>query len=287
MLSTMRTGLRLRPAAASALARRARVPDALSASGAQRHARLRHPQCSCGLSTRATPGGLVVALRVPARARADVAALLRRWGSSKAAGGGGDQAAAAKPKVMPKLDGWLGMTALEAAEAAADPWTAFRMRVAVIVQFGCFLYILNNYGLSSTLCQGPSMMPTLNPAGDVVLVEHVTVTLGRLERGDVIVAKSPTDPNAVVCKRILGLPGDTIPKDPRYPYFRGADEDIVVPAGKVWLQGDNIRNSTDSRNYGAVPLPLITGRVFFKVWPLTEAGLIENQMPPPTTTKWA
>jgi signal peptidase I len=121
-----------------------------------------------------------------------------------------------------------GMTALEAAEAAADPWTAFRMRVAVLVQFGCFLYILNNYGLSSTLCQGPSMMPTLNPAGDVVLVEHVTVTLGRLQRGDVIVAKSPTDPNAVVCKRILGLPGDTIPKDPRYPYFRGVDKDIVV-----------------------------------------------------------
>ena len=54
------------------------------------------------------------------------------------------------------------------------------------------------------------MMPTLNPAGDVVLVEHVTTTLGRLERGHVIVAKSPTDPNAVVCKRILGLPGDTV-----------------------------------------------------------------------------
>ena len=279
-------------ATASAPVRRARVPLSSSGGAQRRHAPRRHPQCSCGLSTRATataPGGLVVALRVPAHARADVVALLRRWSSTKAGGdkAAGAAAAGAKADVMPKLDGWLGMTALEAAEAAADPWTAFRMRVAVLVQFGCFLYILNNYGLSSTLCQGPSMMPTLNPAGDVVLVEHVTVTLGRLERGDVIVAKSPTDPNAVVCKRILGLPGDTIPKDPRYPYFKGADEDIVVPAGKVWLQGDNVRNSTDSRNYGAVPLPLITGRVFFKVWPFWEAGLIENQMPPPTKSKWA
>ena len=56
-----------------------------------------------------------------------------------------------------------------------------------------------------------------------------------------------------------------MPRDPRYPFFRSTEADIVVPAGKVWLQGDNIRNSTDSRNYGPVPLPLITGRVFAKV----------------------
>ena len=97
--------------------------------------------------------------------RAEVAALLRRWTSSKATSGSGSVKQAA-----PKLDGWLGMTALDVADAASDPWTALRMRVAVLVQFGCFLYILNNYGISSTLCQGPSMMPTLNPAGDVVLV---------------------------------------------------------------------------------------------------------------------
>jgi signal peptidase I len=287
------------------------------------------------LSRRRVPaGGAGLVQRAPALSRAEVGALLRRWSSSspkKGPAGGGGSAMKGASSQPPKLDGWLGMTALEVADATADPWTAFRMRLAVLVQFGCFLYILNNYGLSSTLCQGPSMMPTLNPAGDVVLVEHVTTTLGRLERGHVIVAKSPTDPNAVVCKRILGLPGDTVrlpslthnassaglfscehdhpnthppsdhppsairvptpnriayhsrialcgagvlcsalhipqvPRDPRYPYFRGADEDIVVPAGKVWLQGDNVRNSTDSRNYGAVPLPLITGRVFFKV----------------------
>lgn len=101
-----------------------------------------------------------------------------------------------------------------------------------------------------------------------------------------------------------------MPRDSRYPFFRSTEEDIVVPAGKVWLQGDNIRNSTDSRNYGPVPLPLITGRVFFKVrrpalaaacvrngghqemklnrlcmraqvWPPSEAGLIEQMFPPP------
>ncbi len=154
--------------------------------------------------------------------RAEVVALLRRWTSSKASSG------SVKQSVAPKLDGWLGMTALEVADAASDPWTAFRMRVAVLVQFGCFLYILNNYGLSSTLCQGPSMMPTLNPAGDVVLVEHVTTTLGWLERGHVVVAKSPTDPNAVVCKRILGLPGDTVSAFSWAPLRSSALPDIAL-----------------------------------------------------------
>lgn len=170
--------------------------------------RRRGPAAAVGLLSRTYAGGtkLVTATgRVTnVCSRAEVVALVRRWTSSKASSG------SVKQNVAPKLDGWLGMTALEVADAASDPWTAFWMRVAVLLQFGCFLYILNNYGLSSTLCQGPSMMPTLNPAGDVVLVEHVTTTLGWLERGHVVVAKSPTDPKAVVCKRILGLPGDTV-----------------------------------------------------------------------------
>jgi hypothetical protein len=42
----------------------------------------------------------------------------------------------------------------------------------------------------------------------------------------------------------------------------------------VWLQGDNTRNSNDSRHYGAVPVALLRGRVCFRVWPLREAGRI-------------
>jgi len=45
-----------------------------------------------------------------------------------------------------------------------------------------------------------------------------------------------------------------------------------VPPHHVWLQGDNPRNSNDSRLYGAVPEALIHGRVFFRIWPLTDFG---------------
>lgn len=38
-----------------------------------------------------------------------------------------------------------------------------------------------------------------------------------------------------------------------------------VPAGHVWVGGDNLSNSNDSRMYGPVAMGLIRGRVFAKV----------------------
>jgi hypothetical protein len=35
--------------------------------------------------------------------------------------------------------------------------------------------------------------------------------------------------------------------------------------GHVWLEGDNLQNSTDSRYYGPIPYGLVRGRIFFKV----------------------
>ena len=38
-----------------------------------------------------------------------------------------------------------------------------------------------------------------------------------------------------------------------------------VPPGHVWLQGDNLLHSLDSREYGAVPMGLLRGRVLWQV----------------------
>ena len=83
---------------------------------------------------------------------------------------------------------------------------------------------------------------------------------------------------------------------------------VQVPAGHVWLQGDNTLNSTDSRHYGPVPYALVRGRAFLKVgagcklpptatavmrpylaynvcyvqvWPPHEAGWIRSYVPQP------
>jgi hypothetical protein len=38
-----------------------------------------------------------------------------------------------------------------------------------------------------------------------------------------------------------------------------------VPPGHIWIQGDNPTHSLDSRQYGAVPLALVRGRVVLQV----------------------
>ena len=53
------------------------------------------------------------------------------------------------------------------------------------------------------------MMPTFNPRGDIALLEHVTVWSGRVEVGDVVLARSAQNPRHMVCKRVLGLEGDS------------------------------------------------------------------------------
>lgn len=111
--------------------------------------------------------------------------------------------------------------------------------------------------------------------------------------GDVVIARSPQNPRHLVCKRVLGLQGDSVKVAATtllgpsrtvvvgvafvcpFPSVlvaqclapaRFAQVDWVqVPEGHIWLQGDNDLNSTDSRHYGPVPYALVEGRAFLKV----------------------
>lgn len=78
------------------------------------------------------------------------------------------------------------------------------------------------------------------------------------KKGDVIISHCPYDIDRTVCKRIAAVEGETV-------VF--GKQQIIVPRGHVWLLGDNVNNSTDSRFYGAVPTQLIIGRVVLKVFP--------------------
>jgi mitochondrial inner membrane protease subunit 1 len=135
-------------------------------------------------------------------------------------------------------------------------------------QFSCLLHCFHEHILDVTICMGPSMLPTFNTDGDVVLVEFWTKKTNALKAGDVVVAKSPTNPKQTVCKRIAALEGQIVTVEPQNAFQQVRHH--VVPQGHVWLQGDNLNNSTDSRSYGAVPLALVRGRVFYKMWPPSE-----------------
>jgi signal peptidase I len=122
---------------------------------------------------------------------------------------------------------------------------------------------------------GTAMAPTF-AAGQVVRIEPVDPAA--LHRGDVVLI-DPFD-NGPFLKRIIGLPGDTVGiRDGRVyvndalldePYVRGlpttcplgnACKPIKVLNGSVFVLGDNRANSSDSREYGPVPISQIKGRM--------------------------
>ncbi|XP_052870321.1 mitochondrial inner membrane protease subunit 1 [Anopheles cruzii] len=48
---------------------------------------------------------------------------------------------------------------------------------------------------------------------------------------------------------------------------------VTVPRGHLWIEGDNVQNSSDSRNYGPVPIGLVKSRAICRLWPLNEFKL--------------
>lgn len=126
-------------------------------------------------------------------------------------------------------------------------------------KFAALAHVFHEYCVEISMCSGPSMLPTLNQAGDIVLMERVSPRLRNIRTGDIVICKSPTNPTQTVCKRIAAVEGEPIPS-----HFS------LVPPGHVWLLGDNAGNSTDSRYYGAVPAALIKGKVLLRIFPFSQ-----------------
>ena len=72
------------------------------------------------------------------------------------------------------------------------------------------------------------MEPTIY-SNDILVTERITPRLQRIKKGDIIIAKSPSDPKIYICKRVTGMPGDTI--------FEGISSQVVSLFAYVLLHG--------------------------------------------------
>lgn len=130
----------------------------------------------------------------------------------------------------------------------------------------------------------------LTPFWDVEK-EDVLFAFDPPQRGDVIVFRSPREPDRNFVKRVIGLPGEevtirngTVYVDGRplhepyitnpalretHPFTRLGDRDYFV-------MGDNRRGSNDSRDWGPVPLENVIGKVWLTYWPFSDLGLLPN-----------
>lgn len=107
--------------------------------------------------------------------------------------------------------------------------------------------------------KGESMLPTLHP-GQRVLTCHAYWLIGAVKPNDIIVLKEEKTSGYFI-KRVLGLPGDKIPWSlaPReWPLEKG---EYIVPEGRIYVVGDNLNHSDDSRKFGAFLQSNILGKV--------------------------
>jgi signal peptidase I len=105
--------------------------------------------------------------------------------------------------------------------------------------------------------RGDSMNPTLR-SGDRVLVLRRWVDR-RPRRADVVIARPPLPGGAQLwIKRVRAVTGDrAVGLDPR----TRLDKEFVLSDREVFLVGDHEAGSFDSRQYGAVSIDDIIGRV--------------------------
>jgi len=134
---------------------------------------------------------------------------------------------------------------------------------------------------------GNSMSPTLEE-GNIV----ISVATKEFDRGDIIAFYYG---NKLLVKRCIGLPGDVIDIDDDgtvYVNREALDEPYLtekalgecdisfpfeVPLETFFVLGDHRSVSLDSRNsiVGCIALDQISGKVLFRVWPLTVLGRVK------------
>lgn len=135
---------------------------------------------------------------------------------------------------------------------------------------------------------GYSMEPNMH-SGEFVIVNKLAYKFGSPQIGDVIVFHFPRDPKQEYIKRVMGLPGDQVvisnkqvkingrvldePYIAAQPVYQGS---WTVTDDSLFVLGDNRNNSSDSHNWGLVPLSSVVGKALFVYWPPTEWGLVEH-----------
>lgn len=129
-----------------------------------------------------------------------------------------------------------------------------------------FCILLLRYILVIIVVHQESMSPTIK-SGDRLLAIRFWpkswVKIGQI----VIVSVGPD--NALFVKRVVALAGDTYQG---YIVAKVGEENIdyvmnkwSVPSGYIFVCGDNINASTDSRQWGSLPLSSLRGLVFLRL----------------------
>jgi signal peptidase I len=183
-------------------------------------------------------------------------------------------------------------------------WEMLQTVLLTLVIFLAVRAVVQNFKV-----EGASMEPTLH-SGQYLLINKVgyaradgtplttvvkqdpsigsSYLFGGPSRGDIIVFRSPVQPDKDFIKRVIGVPGDTVEvrggqvlvndQPIEEPYIRDRSPYLVprqvVPPGHYYVLGDNRPNSSDSHVWGLVPADNIIGRAWVSYWPPNLWGVV-------------
>ena len=189
--------------------------------------------------------------------------------------------------------------------SAQEDLKSFLREVLETVGLAVLLFLIINIISARVRIDGYSMQPTLTD-GEFVLVSRLTSFLGDYQRGDIIVFRPPMYPEQGFfrrllglpnisdyyedyIKRVIGLPGETVtiangtvsingvPLQESYiaapPDYSG---EWTVPAGDLFVLGDNRNNSEDSHRWGFLPIRNVLGKALLVYWPTADWMVLKS-----------
>ena len=168
--------------------------------------------------------------------------------------------------------------------------------VKIVVISLAIIVPIRYYLVQPFFVKGASMEPSFDD-GNYILIDEISYRLGEPKRGEVVVFRFPEDPSQFFIKRVIGLPEETVEikndkviiHNKQQPggfvlnenYLESGqhtlgDTRFKLDPNEYFVMGDNRLRSSDSRRWGPLNRSLITGRVFFRAWPVNEFGAIPS-----------
>lgn len=129
--------------------------------------------------------------------------------------------------------------------------------VFLLIMLVCAIFLAENFKQAQV--RGESMMPTLQN-GQKVITSRAYWLVGKIKKNDIIVLKEEKSEDYFI-KRVLGLPGDKIQWSMAPMNWPLESGEYIVPEDRIYVVGDNLNHSDDSRKFGAFLQSNILGKV--------------------------
>lgn len=135
-----------------------------------------------------------------------------------------------------------------------------------------------------TIEKGDHLFVNKHAYGFMIPFTNAKLFRSKVKRYDIVVFPYPEDPSIDFIKRIIAVGGDEVQIIGETVYVNGKPEagdyiyydqswltppqnvNIKVPPGKLWVMGDNRRNSKDSRYWGFVDEEKVEGKGMIIYW---------------------